>query len=298
MSDQHNRVLDGELAALRRRVVEGVPLDTLWFAVMHGNGNVIMIVDEERSGLPPAAVTSTLARELCRSLTTPKIDGVAFVRPSVSPLRMTYFECDGTHAQMCGNALRCVTRYGVERGYLSTEDHVETDDGVKWVSMVDGEPRVALGPGREYQQVRPDWYFAFSGLPHLVIVVDDPFDFHSIDVRREGAKLAHDERLCRLLNHPEGLHVDYVYRAEDHVALRTFEVGVEDETQACGTGVAATGYVAHRAWGVPFPVRVRTHGGVMTAENGEHGLVISGITGYLFVDEKTPVATTSSRSVL
>ncbi|SHF89476.1 diaminopimelate epimerase [Streptoalloteichus hindustanus] len=298
MSDQHNQVLDSELTAFRERVVEGVRFDTLRFCIMHGDGNVIMIVDERLSGLAAESVTSTLARELCQSFTVPKVDGVAFVRPTVSPLRMTYFERDGTHAQMCGNALRCLTRYGVERGYLSTEDSVETDDGVKRVSFVDGEARAALGPGREYQQVRDNWYFAFSGLPHLVVVMDDLDAFNAVNVRVDGAKLAHDEELCRQLNHPEGLHVNYLHRGEDHIAIRTFEVGVEDETKACGTGVAATGYIAHRAWGMPYPLRVRVPGGVMTAEDGEHGLTISGVTGYLFTEDETPVANVFQRSVL
>jgi diaminopimelate epimerase len=185
-----------------------------------------------------------------------RVDGIAFVRTvgSHRPVRMTYFDRDGTNASMCGNALRCVTRYGNERGYLrADEDVVMTDDGPKWVSAADGAIRVALGAGREFQRVTDDRYFVFSGVAHLVVLLDENQDLDAIDVKTEGAALRYDELLCRRLDHPEGLHVDFMQRYENGVRIRTYEVGVEDETLACGTGSAASAYVANRVWGAAVP---------------------------------------------
>lgn len=280
-ADRH--ALQADYDNLRLRGVPGIDAELLTFSVMHGNGNVILVVDESLSGLSAHDVGSGLARELCESFTAVRVDGIAFVRTVERPLRMTYFDRDGTNATMCGNALRCVTRYGSERGYLRTEaDTVMTDDGPKWVSAADGAIRAALGAGREFRRVDAERCFVFSGVAHLVVLVDEQHDLDAIDVPNAGAALRYDDRLCRELNHPEGLHVDFMQRYEDGVRIRTYEVGVEDETLACGTGSAASAYVAGRVWGLPYPIRVVVREGEIQVEETEHGLVISGVTEHLF----------------
>ncbi|HEV2639115.1 MAG TPA: diaminopimelate epimerase [Actinocrinis sp.] len=268
---------------LRLRGVPGIDAAQLTFSIMHGNGNVILVVDEALSGLSAHDIGSDVGRDLCESFTAVRVDGIAFVRTGDGPVRMTYFDRDGTNASMCGNALRCVTRYGTERGYLRADaDVVTTDDGPKWVSAAGGAIRVALGAGREYQYVADDRYFVFSGVAHLVVLLDDQQDLDTVDVKTDGAALRYDDRLCRELNHPEGLHVDFMQRYEDGVRIRTYEVGVEDETRACGTGSAASAYIANRVWGLPYPVRVVVQEGEIQVEETEHGLLISGDTAHLF----------------
>jgi diaminopimelate epimerase len=282
-----SQALHAEYEQLLRRGVPPIAVERLSFSIMHGNGNVILVVDEALSGLTESVVDSDLARELCESFQAVRVDGIAFVRTARSPLRMTYFDRDGTHASMCGNALRCVTEYGVEQGYLWTdEDVIMTDDGAKWVSAAGGAIRVCVGAGREFQRVAADRYFVFSGVAHLVLLLGDDEDLDAIDVRNAGAALRYDTRLCERLNHPEGLHVDFMRRHRSDInggiAIRTYEVGVEDETLACGTGSAASAYVAHRAWGLPYPLRVTVRQGELLVEETGHGLVISGVTGRLF----------------
>jgi diaminopimelate epimerase len=283
MLDLDFGALGTEFDELRRHGSLGIAGDRLTFSIMHGNGNVIMVVDEGLSGLSRSEIGSELARELCRSFRSVRVDGVAFVRAATRPVRMTYFERDGTHSQMCGNALRCVTRYGTEQGYLRTgSDVVMTDDGPKWVSAAGGAIRVTVGTGREFQQVAPDRYFVFTGLPHLVLLLSDLDDLDAVDVKAAGAALRYNQQLCRQLNHPEGLHVDFVQRRHDGIRIRTYEVGVEDETLACGTGAAGCAYVARRVWQLAYPMPVIVPGGAMEVDENEHGLLISGIIGYLF----------------
>jgi diaminopimelate epimerase len=283
MLDVDRHSLHADYDALRRRGVPGIAVQQLAFSIMHGNGNVILVVDEALSGLSGRHIGSDLARQLCGSFRAVRVDGVAFVRTDGGPVRMTYFERDGTHSQMCGNALRCVTRYGTEQGYLRAgPDVVMTDDGPKWVSAADGTIRVAVGFGREFKQVAADRYFVFTGLPHLVLLLGDHDDLDEVDVKTAGAALRYDDRLCRQLNHPEGLHVDFMQRYRGGIRIRTYEVGVEDETLACGTGVAASAYVAHRAWALPYRLRVTVRGGEMQVDETKHGLLISGVTGHLF----------------
>ena len=117
MLDLDRHCLQAEYEDIRRRGVAGITVERLTFSIMHGNGNVIMVVDEALSGLSGREIGSDLARQLCGSFRAVRVDGIAFIRTGTGPVRMTYFERDGTHSQMCGNALRCVTRYGTEQGY-------------------------------------------------------------------------------------------------------------------------------------------------------------------------------------
>lgn len=279
--DRHD--LSADYDGLRRRGVPGIAVERLAFSIMHGNGNVILVVDEALSGLSGPEIGSDLARELCESFRAVRVDGIAFVRTSTEPVRMTYFDRDGTNASMCGNALRCVAQYGTERGYLRTgASIVMTDDGPKWVSAADGRIRVSVGAGREFQRVAADRYFVFTGVAHLVVLLADRQDLEAIDVKTAGAALRYDDELCRQLDHPEGLHVDFMQRHSGGIRIRTYEVGVEDETRACGTGSAASAYVAHRVWSLPYPLRVVVREGEIQVEETEHGLLISGVTGHLF----------------
>jgi diaminopimelate epimerase len=283
MLDLNRDNLQADYDELRRLGAPGTAVERMIFSLMHGNGNVILIVDEALSGLSADMIGSDLARELCESFRSVRVDGVAFVRTAALPVRMTYFDRDGTNAQMCGNALRCVTRYGTEQGYLQAgADVVMTGDGPKWVSSANGLIQVTVGAGREFQQVAADRYFVFTGLAHLVVLTDERGDLAAIDVKTAGAALRYDDRLCRQLNHPEGLHVNFMQRRPGGIAIRTYEVGVEDETLACGTGVAASAYVAHRVWDLPYPARVTVLGGQMQVDETEQGLLISGETAHLF----------------
>lgn len=274
--------LEADFAARCGAAANGVDLSQLRLSLMHGNGNIIALVDNSLSGLSDEDTGSTLAREVCQIFSTVRVDGIAFLSRTADQVKMTYFEGDGMHSVMCGNALRCATRYCAERGYIAeSQDTILTDDGPKWVSAADGRIRVAVGAGREFQQVAEDRWFVFSGLPHLVLLVDD---LNQVAVKAQGAALRYDEELCRTLHHREGLHVDFIQRADDRISIRTYEPGTEDETLACGTGVAGSAFVANKAWGLPYPVSVTTRGGEMTVVEHEdgHGLVISGTTDYLF----------------
>jgi diaminopimelate epimerase len=281
LPDGDGQALQADYDRLRARPALSDVASRLAFSVMHGNGNMILVVDEALSGLSRSDIRPDLARELCEPFQAMPMDGVAFVRAGDGPVKMTYFDRDGTNATMCGNALRCITQYGTERGYLrAAADTILTDDGPKWVSAAGGRIRASVGTAREFQRAADDWYFVFTGVAHLVVIVRSHQDLDAIDVATEGAALRYDDRLCRRLNHPEGLHVDFMRRDGDGVRIRTYEVGAE--TRACGTGAAASAYVARRIWGLRNPVGVAVRGGLMQVEETSDGLLISGVTAHLF----------------
>ena len=51
MLDLDHHALRADYEDLRRRGVPGIDAELLTFSIMHGNGNVILVVDETLSGL-------------------------------------------------------------------------------------------------------------------------------------------------------------------------------------------------------------------------------------------------------
>ncbi len=56
-----------------------------------------------------------------------------------------------------------------------------------------------------------------------------------LDVFNEGRKIRYNERFAA-----QGTNVNFVQEYPDHISVRTYERGVENETLACGTGIVAS----------------------------------------------------------
>ena len=83
--------------------------------------------------------------------------------------------------------------------------------------------------------------FANTGVPHLVVLVDDT---EAVDVVVRGKALRHHASL------EAGANVNFVAAGADgQWQMRTYERGVEGETLACGTGAVAAG-VMLESWGL------------------------------------------------
>lgn len=249
------------------------------FTVMHGNGNVIGVLDALHDEAVRDPVTTT--REICSAMRHVRIDGVSFLTQEDSGQpRMTYFDRDGTWEPMCGNALRCVGQYLFDRRAITGSiGMIDTDDGPREVRLESGTVLACIGEPREFSQVGKDEWFVFTGCAHLVLELTD---VERLDVRRLGSRLRHDDDLCCRVGHPEGVHVDFVESTTTGLRVRTYEPGVEDETLACGTGVGASAYAWWSRGELTMPVEVTTRGGQMTVDMDTRGHIwISGVVEYL-----------------
>ncbi|MES4908597.1 MULTISPECIES: diaminopimelate epimerase [unclassified Streptomyces] len=248
-------------------------------ALLEGNGNVIAVLELAGHHDEPLDVQAKATVALSEAVRQCRVDGVLFFYPDhLSGRRMVFFDRDGTWEATCGNGLRCVTRYASDAGLLEATGTIVTDDGPKTVRMLDGRAEVTLGRSREVQQLDDDRWFLYNGVPHLVVFVPD---VSAIDVRTEGARLRYDDGLCRALGRPEGVHVNYVQVVGDRLCVRTYEVGVEDETQCCGTGAAASAVLSRYAGRSALPVTVQTLGGELTVAERHGEVSICGRTAYL-----------------
>ena len=99
---------------------------------MHGLGNDYIYFD-----LVSHPISSVDWRELAVRLSNRHMgiggDGIVLIMPSeTSDFRMRIFNADGSEAEMCGNASRCIGKYVYERGLTrKTIIALETGAGVK-----------------------------------------------------------------------------------------------------------------------------------------------------------------------
>ena len=194
--------------------------------------------------------------------------------------RMRIFDRDGTEATMCGNGIRCAARYFRDHGCV-TGSHftIATLDGPKPVSLENRWVTVDMGRARGYRRLAEDRHFAFTGIPHLVILAGGI----SVDAARaEGRRLRYDRALGATLGHPDGVHVNFVQVSGDgSLDVLTYEAGVEDVTPACGTGSTAAAYVCARIGRTSLPVRVRLLGGELVIDARGDSMTMRGPAEYM-----------------
>lgn len=173
---------------------------------------------------------SSDAVKLCNRTEGIGADGfVALVPSSEADFKWLFYNSDGSHAAMCGNATRAVAHYAYNNGLASNSMKFLTEAGLI-ESVVDGnivetqmtEPVLIK---EAFEQEGLTWYLIDTGVPHLVTLVDD---LNSYD---------HD--LCAKMRYEHNANVNFAKIEENGIKVRTYERGVEGETLACGTGMVA-----------------------------------------------------------
>jgi diaminopimelate epimerase len=243
--------------------------------VMHGCQNRFAVVDEDEWPIEESSKGALVLAVAARV----DVHGVLFLSAHGRP-RMRIFDRDGTEATMCGNGIRCAARYFRDHGRVAGSHFtIDTLDGPKAVSLDSRWITVDMGRARSYRRLAEDRHFAFTGIPHLVMLTGAV----AVDVARvEGGRLRRDRALGARLGYPDGVHVNFVQvRRDGSLDVLTYEAGVEDVTPACGTGSTAAAYVCARIGRTSLPVRVRLLGGELVIGMCDNALTMRGPAEYL-----------------
>ena len=221
------------------------------FTKMHGCGNDYIYVNlfEEKVEDPKNTAIKVSDRHFGIGA-----DGLVLIGPSeIADFRMRIFNADGSEAEMCGNATRCVAKYvyehrltnktiiTLETGAGIKELVLTVKDGIVELVRVDmGEPILEakeipviadkspvvdeplLVDGKEWRMT-----CVSMGNPHAVVFVEDVY---ALDLEKIGPKFENHPRFPKRTN-TEFCHV--ISRKE--VDMRVWERG-SGETWACGTG--------------------------------------------------------------
>ncbi|ANX00894.1 diaminopimelate epimerase [Thermoclostridium stercorarium] len=256
------------------------------FAKMHGIGNDYVYVNcfEERVENP-----SELARFVSNRHFGVGSDGLVLILPSEkADFRMRMFNSDGSEAEMCGNAIRCVGKYVYDNRMTDKKTvTVETLAGIKVLELFTGKdgkvesvkvdmgepmlnPRdIPVDSGKEKFINEPvkiggEVYHVTCvsmGNPHAVTFVGNVKDF---PLEKIGPQMENHSLFPNRIN---AEFVEVINRS--YLRMRVWERGA-GETMACGTGACAVLVAAYLNGIADRKATVELLGGNLTIEWDEN----------------------------
>ena len=177
-----------------------------------------------------------LAKEICHRQDGVGADGLIVIVPHEKyDFEWQFYNSDGSTAEMCGNGSRACAHYAFVNELAPKNMSFLTEAGVI-KAQVDGLMVLSeLTPPKilsmDIQSNGKNWWKIDTGVPHLVSFTQN-IEVFDIDE-------------ARILRYEHNANVNIAYVDENkNLKVRTYERGVEDETLACGTGMAACYYRA------------------------------------------------------
>ncbi|MBC8015431.1 MAG: diaminopimelate epimerase [Sporomusaceae bacterium] len=271
------------------------------FSKWHGLGNDFVIINGLKENIDHYR---QMAIQMCDRHFGVGADGLVVLLPSeIADFHMKIFNADGSEAEMCGNATRCIARYVYEYGLTNKEKiTLETKagiikpelifiDGILSTIRVDmGEPRLKRSEipmvGNDEKVINElltvensDYYITCvsMGNPHCILFVDDISD---VDLSVIGPKIETNSAF------PSKTNVEFVQvMNKQKVRMRVWERGA-GTTMACGTGACATVVAAVLNGKTDRHVAVELDGGELLIEWGlDNHIYMSGPATEVFRGE-------------
>lgn len=222
------------------------------FIKMHGLGNdyvYVDCIDPVTADIIAHTELSSLAQQLSDRHFGIGSDGLVLILPSdEADARMRIFNADGSEAQMCGNAIRCVGKYLYESGICRrTQICIQTPAGLRTLMLHTTEGKVdsvEVNMGKAevmFDELminyRPVAFVSVNmGNPHIVLFPQT--HVATMSLTPLGPTLE------RHPHFPEGTNVEFVsVRNSKEIDMRVWERG-SGETMACGTGACAAAVAA------------------------------------------------------
>lgn len=234
-------------------------------------------------------------------------DGLILIKKGTqADFEMVMYNPDGTRAEMCGNAIRCVARYVYDKGYIKgTEFSIESMGKVKYITLtVENNTvkcvRVDMGaPVLKAADVpvvsdsdkvinkeitvdskKFNMTCVSMGNPHAVMFIDkspNEFELEHFGPLFENNKIF-----------PNRVNAEFA-RVTDrkNIDMRVWERGT-GETLACGTGTCATVVAAILNGYVDNEVTVHLLGGdlqIYWSGDENDSVIMTGPAEYVFTGE-------------
>lgn len=267
------------------------------FWKMQGCGNDFIVLDGRLDGRDDDSYSQDAERYCTRRLSI-GADGFIVVKDStIADIKMVYYNADGTRAAMCGNGIRCFSKYVIENKIITKSIFtVETLNGIKeifieldafnnissiTVNMGDGNLEPELIPVHNINKnknrfidetiVVEDKEFKVSsmlmGVPHTIVFIENEMTVENIEKYGKAIE-----------NHPifpERTNVNFVKVVDkQNIIVQTWERGC-GYTLGCGTGMTASAIIANLFDYVTSTVNVASPGGKVTIKiklNGNYML--------------------------
>lgn len=226
------------------------------FSKYSGCGNDFILINNRGGSL---CLNEKTIENLCDRRHGIGADGIILLESGRdgSDFGMRIFNRDGSEAEMCGNGLRCLGQFIYELGFNKKHYRIKTKERHLSIDFTDGLIKADMGDAVDLNmdleiEIEKNLLTCCSlntGVPHAVVFVED---IKKVPVSTFGREIRHHAHFS-----PAGTNANFVQKtADNQIAIRTFERGVEDETLACGTGAAACAIAASLKWKMKTPIEV------------------------------------------
>lgn len=235
---------------------------------IQSNGNNFLLLDNRGLNYD----TESLSRYTIRDCDIKKgigADGLLVIEPSsVVDFKMRIINSNGFESEMCGNGSRCIALYAYDKGIADYKMSFETLAGIIHADVRDNIVKIGMGTystkGIENtRQFKMDdftinYRFMEVGVPHVIVFWEDNFDFDRLMMKTIGRAFDTNHELF-----PRGTNVNFVRKLDDHqIEVITYERGVEDITDSCGTGSCASAVVSSIRYQMTSSIEAINIGGI------------------------------------
>lgn len=200
--------------------------------LVSGAGNTFHII--WKSSVIVIKEQQSIAEMICKN--TPA-DGLIFLNQTQDHFKWDFYNNDGSVAEMCGNATRCVGFY-IKNKLLSPLNSYQ-------LNTIAGPIQItALSPEKYQIQMTKileleskSYFYCDTGVPHIVIKIDDFENYKNYFSMCKDLRF-HSEFA------PRGTNVTLICHTDNPGIIKavSYERGVENFTAACGTGAAAAAF--------------------------------------------------------
>jgi diaminopimelate epimerase len=231
------------------------------FSKYQGTGNDFVIIDNRDGSI---ALSNTQIAFLCDRRFGVGADGLILLGTATGyDFLMAYYNADGTEGSMCGNGARCLVQFAFDHGIVKEKYFFIAIDGPHEASIEkNGWIHLKMSDVNKVE-TSENFFVTNTGSPHYVQLVDGVEKF---DVFTAGKAIRYNERFKA-----EGVNVNFIEFHNDHLFVRTYERGVENETFSCGTGVTASAITTHLNKIGEHHVAIKTIGGELAVSFNNQG---------------------------
>lgn len=267
----------------------------MYFAKMHGLGNDFIVLDNRDNSITDL---KKLAVKVCDRHFGIGADGILIIeKSSIADIKMSIINSDGSTAEMCGNGIRCFSKFVYEKKIINKEViNIETLAGVMKAELkVEGSKvfdiRINMGSPRrdkdsipfrgngnnlnyniEINEKRYSASTILLGVPHTIVYVDRIDENEVIETGRKIENLSF---------FPSKTNVNFVNVIDkDRIEVRTWERGA-GYTLACGTGACASVVASYLSGKTNNKVEVMLYGGKLFVEYIDGSVFMTGPAEFI-----------------